>query len=250
MLAAILMAGVVMTAGLSIDKFRRTHTDLLDSRFQFVVNDIRHRIETQMDLGLALATLEDVSEELETYRVNDETILSIEVFDENGSVLFSTDPSFIGDLVSQDWLLAWRSSQNKNLWSILERDAGVVGVAIQNNLNQKVGSLALRYSREFLDLSVANQTERLLVIGLIIAAVMALVSFLGCRILLRGPISDLNTMTRAMTDIMNNEKDSPNIKLANENHAEFASFSETALQAHVALNEASEEIIQLDEEDK
>ena len=50
-----------------------------------------------MDLGLALPTLQDVSEELVVYQSNDETILSIEVFDETGAVLFSTDPSFIGD---------------------------------------------------------------------------------------------------------------------------------------------------------
>ena len=57
---------------------------------------------------------------------------------------------------------------------------GVVGVSIQNNLNQNVGSLALRYSRELLDLSVANQAERLLVIGLVVAGVMALISLMGC----------------------------------------------------------------------
>lgn len=247
MLVAILMAGIAMTIGLSLDKFRRTHTDLLTSRFQFVVNDIRNKIETQMDLGLALSTLQDVSEELETYQSDDESILSIEVFDENGSVLFSTDPSFIGDLVSEDWVIAWRTNQNANSWSRLERDAGVVGVPIQNNLNQNVGSLALRYSRDFLDLSVANQTERLVTIGLIIAVIMAVMSLVGCVVLLRGTISDLKSMTQAIKDIMNNRKDSEQLKATIKNHPEFETFSESALGAQAALDEASADIIELDE---
>ena len=247
MLVAILMAGIAMTIGLSLDKFRRTHTDLLTSRFQFVVNDIRSKIETQMDLGLALSTLQDVSEELETYRSDDELILSIEVFDENGSVLFSTDPSFIGDLVSEDWVIAWRTNQNASSWSRLERDAGVVGVPIQNNLNQNVGSLALRYSRDFLDLSVSNQTERLVTIGLIIAVIMAVMSLVGCVVLLRGTISDLKSMTQAIKDIMNNRKDSEQLKATIKNHPEFETFSESALGAQTALDEASADIIELDE---
>ncbi len=236
-----------MTIGLSLDKFRRTHTDLLTSRFQFVINDIRSRIETQMDLGLALSTLQDVSEELETYRSNDEMILSIEVFDENGSVLFSTDPSFIGDLVSENWVIAWRANQNSSSWSRLERDAGVVGVPIQNNLNQNVGSLALRYSRDFLDLSFSKQTERLIAFGLIVAVFMAIMSLVGCVLLLRGTISDLKSMTQAIKDIMNNQKDSEQLKATIRNHPEFESFSASALGAQTALNEASSDIIELDE---
>ena len=247
MLAVILMAGVAMTTGLSLDKFRRTHTDLLTSRFQFVVNDIRHRVETQMDLGLALPTLQDVSEELAAYQSNDETILSIEVFDETGAVLFSTDPSFIGDLVSENWVLAWRTNKNSQLWSLLEKDAGVVGVSIQNNLNQNVGSLALRYSRELLDLSVANQAERLLVIGLVVAGVMALISLMGCVFLLRRTIGDLKNMTQAMKDIMNRKKDSVQLKETIDNHPDFESFSRSALNLQDDLTDASAEIIKLDE---
>ncbi len=236
-----------MTIGLSLDKFRRTHTDLLTSRFQFVVNDIRNKIETQMDLGLALSTLQDVSEELETYRNDDEMILSIEVFDENGSVLFSTDPSFIGDLVSEDWVFEWRANQNFSSWSRLERDAGVVGVPIQNNLNQNVGSLALRYSRDILDLSISNQTERLITFGLIVAVFMTIMSLVGCIVLLRGTISDLKSMTQAIRDIMNNRKDSEQLKATIKKHPEFESFSASALGAQTALSEASSDIIELDE---
>ncbi|MDE0309276.1 MAG: hypothetical protein OXI60_05525 [Acidiferrobacterales bacterium] len=247
MLVTILMAGIALTIGLSLDKFRHTHSDLLTSRFQFIVNDIRHKLETQMDLGLALSTLQDVSEELDSYRRNDEMILSIEVFDEKGSVLFSTDPSFIGDLVSEEWVFAWRANQNSTSWSRLERDAAVVGVPIQNNLNQNVGSLALRYSREFLDQSFFAQTRHLITIGLVVAVFMAIMSLVGCILLLRGTITDLKSMTQAFKDIMNNEKDSKHLEATIRNHPEFESFSTSVLNVQVALSKASSDVIELDE---
>ena len=95
-LAAILAAGVAMTATLSQHMFERTLADFLTSRFEFELNDIRQRIQTQMDLGIALSELESVPEELEKYRRADEQILSIEIFDETGIVLFSTDSQLHG----------------------------------------------------------------------------------------------------------------------------------------------------------
>ena len=63
-LALVLVAGVTMTGILSVYKFERTLANLLTSRFLFVVNDIRQKVETQMDLGLPLVDLQGVTEEL------------------------------------------------------------------------------------------------------------------------------------------------------------------------------------------
>ncbi len=247
-LAVILGAGAAMTGVLSIHKFERTFADFLTSRFQFVVNDVRQRIETQLDLGLALVSLENITEEMEAYLRSDEQILSIEVFDETGTVLFSTDPSFVGDLVSEDWVITWRSNRNKALWSALESDAGVVGVPLRNNLSQDVGSLALRYSREFLDRSVSEQIERLLLVGVAVGIVIVLLSFFGCSALLRGASQDLKIMGSAMEDITKRKKDSTVLQKTLARHPEFAAFSDSVLGAQDTLDSATKEIHQLDEE--
>ena len=247
-LAVILGAGVALTGVLSIHKFERTFADLLTSRFQFVVNDVRQRIETQMDLGLALVNLEDITEEMEAYLRNDEQVLSIEVFDETGTVLFSTDPSFVGDLVSEDWVIAWRTGRDKNLWSALEYDAGVVGVPLRNNLSQDVGSLALRYSRDFLDHNVSEQIERLLLVGGAVGIMMVVLSFFGCAVLLRGASQDLNILSRAIEDITKRNKDSAALQMMVTRHPEFAAFSDSVLGAQNILDSATKEIHQLDEE--
>lgn len=246
-LALTAVAGTTLTSVLSLHKFERILADLLTSRFEFVVNDFRHRIETQMDLGLPLANLVNTSDELDELLSQDGQILSVEVFDETGNVLFSTDPSFVGDLVSEDWMFAWQVSRGKKTWSMLETDAGVVGVGLQNNLNQDVGSIALRYSRQFLDESVNQQFERLLIMGIVVAVAMMLFSLLGCSTLLRGYFQDWKNMREALADIRLDKRDSQNLIEANNRHPEFEDFSNLAFEAMDSLDSATSELRRLDE---
>ena len=247
MLALTLVAGTAMTTVLSLHKFERILADLLTSRFEFVANNLRLDIETQMDLGLVLANLENINEEMENL-LDDEQILSIEIFDESGTVIFSTDPSFIGDLVAENWLFLWQVNRNKSSWSLLEKDAGVVGAGLKNNLNQDVGSIALRYSREFLDQSVDQQLERLLVLVGVVAAVMAVLSVLGCALLLRSYFKDWANMSEALADINSQNRDSSNLAEANSRNPEFEEFSTSVFEAIDSMDSATSDIRKLDEE--
>ena len=247
-LALTLVAGTALTSILSLHKFERVLADLLTSRFEFVANDLRLKIETQMDLGLALANLENVNDELSELLLNDEQILSIEVFDDTGTVLFSTDPSFVGDLVAEDWIFSWQVNWGKSSWSMLENDAGIVGVGLQNNLNQNVGSIALRYSRVFLDQSIVQQVERLLVISGVVAIAMMLFSLFGCAGLLKSYFQDWKNMREALTDIRHRDRNSANLIEANARHPEFEQFSTAALDALDALDSATDELRRLDED--
>ena len=71
-LVVILAAGVAVTIVLSAHMFERTLSDFPTSRFEFELNDVRQRIEIRMDLGIALAELQSVSEELQEYLHADE----------------------------------------------------------------------------------------------------------------------------------------------------------------------------------
>ena len=156
-------------------------------------------------------------------------------------MLFSTDPSFVGDLVSEDWVIAWRTGRDKNLWSALEYDAGVVGVPLRNNLSQDVGSLALRYSRDFLDHNVFEQIERLLLVGGAVGIMMVVLSCFGCALLLRGASQDLNILSRAIEDITKRNKDSAALQMMLTRHPEFAAFSDSVLGAQDILDSATKE---------
>ena len=248
-LAAILAAGVAITATLSQHMFERTLADFLASRFEFELNDIRQRVQTQMDLGIALAELQGVSEELEEYRRADEKILSIEIFDETGIVLFSTDPSFVGDLVTEEWVTSWRASRGGQVWSDLQRDARVVGVPLRDNLGRDVGSLALRYSRDFFDDTVAEQTARLVIIGAVVVLGMTPLSIIGAVIMLRRLRRELRGISDALEEITNKQADGPALESSRADHPELAAFAATALAAHDEIDAALKEIRRLDEEE-
>ena len=246
---AILGVGLAMTVTLSVHMFERTLTDFLSSRFEFELNDIRRRIETQLDLGIEFPDLQGVPEELDEYLRADKQILSIEVFDDTGIVLFSTDPSFVGDLVAEEWVNAWRISRSRGVWSSLERDARVVGVPLRDNLGREVGSLALRYSREFFDDSVLAQASRLLIMGAFVVLVMIPLSILGALLLLRGLRDELGTLGRAMDDVADRHPDGAALVRARADHPELAAFAATALVAHDNIDDAIAEIRRLDEEE-
>lgn len=248
-LVIILAAGVAMTTVLSAHMFERTLSDFLTSRFEFELNDVRQRIETQMDLGIELAELQSVPQELEEYLHTDEQILSIEVFDETGIVLFSTDPSFVGDLVTEEWVAAWRASRGREVWSGLERDARVVGVPLRDNLGRDVGSLALRYSRDYFDDNVTTQAARLLFVGAVVVLGMTPLSILGAVVLLRGLRGELRQLREAMDDVADRRRSGPALQRTRPDHPELAAFAATALAAHDDIDAAIGEIRRLDEEE-
>ena len=248
-LVVILAAGVAMTTVLSAHMFERTLSDFLTSRFEFEINDVRQRIETQMDLGIVLSDLQGVSEMLDEYQQADKQILSIEVFDERGVVLFSTDPSFVGDLVTEEWVAAWRSSRGRQVWSDLERDARVVGVPLRDNLGRDVGSLALRYSRDSFDDNVTAQTTRLLAIGAIVVLGVIPLCILGALILLRGLRVELRQLRDTMYELANRRRDGEALGRVGADHPKLAAFAATALAAHDDIDAAIAEVRRLDEEE-
>ncbi len=249
MLAVILSASVIITGVLIMHKYERTFADFLTSQFEFVTNDIRDHIETRMDLGLNLADLQGISEDLEVYKRANEQILSIEVFDKNGTVLFSTDPSFVDDLVSEEWIMSSRMNRSRGAWSGQDRKVGVTGVPLYNNLDQYVGALALRYGLEPLQASVVAQTSRVFFISASTVIGMALISFLGALLLLRRPLRDLRGLQSAMEDIAERRADGDALARARAEHADFGTFAAAALAAHDALDAGTREIRRLDEEE-
>lgn len=248
-LATILSASIVLTSVLSMHKYERTFANFLASRFEFVANDIRQRIETQMDLGLQLANLQNVNAEMETYQSGDSQILSIEVFDANGTVLFSTDTSFIGDLVTDEWIDAARSAKPDEIWSQQDARTGVVGAALYNNLDQNIGSLALRYSLKILNESVLAQASRIFAVGGGVVVAMILVGFFGAMLLLKTPRKYLRGIRGALEDLARRRADGKNLRAARTAHKEFDAFAATVIAADQAIAQGGKEIRRIDEEE-
>ena len=123
------------------------------------------------------------------------------------------------------------------------------GVPLRDNLGRDVGSLALRYSREFFDDNVTAQTARLLVIGAVVVLGMTPLSILGAMVLLRGLRGELRDLRESMDDVADLRRDGPALSRTRTDHPEFAAFAATALAAHEDIDTAIGEIRRLDEEE-
>lgn len=246
-MAAVLGVGVLMTSLLSLHKFERTLSEFLTSRFEFVMNDISQSIETQLDLGLSLGDLQTVSQFLEAQIRSDADILSMEVFDDTGTVIFSGDPSLVGDLVSESMVLSWRANRGKEAWFGLDADAVVVGVPLRNNLSQDVGALVLRYSRAYLDATVGFQTSRLLYTVIAILIAMTVLSFMGSALMLHRSSKDLRNMTVALDDLVADPYAGGKRWDDIENPG-FSKFTSSVMAAHQEIDAATKEVHELDDE--
>ena len=248
LLAVILTIGLGITGVLSVQTFNRTLAEFLSTRFEFVVTDLRQRIETQMDLGLALSNIENIPSMMQTYLEDDPQIFTIEVFDRSGTVLYSTDTSFEGDLVVENWLEAWKNSGRGGIWSLFERDAGVVGAVLRDNFDQEIGSIALRYSRDFLDDTVDLHGNRLLFFATANIAVITLMALLGALFILRRPLKNLDYLGFAVLTLSDRRSGTPVEEAAGEQPEEFETFATEVCTAQDMITEATGKIRQLDEE--
>ena len=242
-MGAICVFAVALTATLNFYKYDSTLSDLLRSRFTFLLRDMRHTLETGMDLGLPLRELDNVPELIGGNAARNPEVLSIEIFDPSGTVLFSTDSSFVGDLVATSWLDRWQKS-TEPLWSTREHDADTLGITLQNNLGQTVGAIALRYDRRLEDGLLYRMGLQLAGVGVVVVAVATFLVGLGSYLLLRPMRKQLLLMRVGTERLL--AADSAAGTLPGAPDLTYAKFAGTATDAARALEEAAAEIHRLD----
>ena len=189
----ILALALSLTGLMNHYKYRKFLADLLRDRHALVLQEIGHSIEASLALGLAIDALPGANSTLQTNISRHPQILSIEMFDETGTVLYSADESLRGDLVTEEWASAWNLG-DEPVWARVERDAHVVGLRVHNSLGHSVGSLALRYSRADFDADVRAMGLR---IATLCAGVLVVFASLGAALTVlftRGLRRRLNAM--------------------------------------------------------
>ena len=237
----ILALAVSLTGLMNHYKYRKFLADLLRDRHALVLQDIGHSIESSLSLGLALDSLPGVNSDLQANISRHPRVLSIELFDEQGIVLYSADESLRGDLVSEDWADAWNALEEP-VWARVETDAHVVGVRVHDSLGRAVGSLALRYSRAEFDEDVRAMGLR---IAALCAGVLVVFASLGAGLTLlstRGLRRRLHAM-RAAIEPSAAGKGSDAAPDAPSTH-----FARTVTSAAQAVERAAEEIRQIESE--
>lgn len=245
----IVLIGLGLMTFLNYSKFERSFSLLLGSRFDAVLRDMKNTIETSLALGLPLNALRNTQPLIEREMRQDPLILSIEVFEANGNVVFATDRDFIGDLIADEWIKAWRSHDAAGAWRLREEDALVIGVSLTNSLDLEVGGIALRFSRDFHDSSLQAMLLELGGAVAIVLAATVLLSLLGASLLLRTA----DHSSAKLTDALNALIQQPDQPLSvNPPHHPAMPPGERALAVTAAalrdIEHTAKEIRRLDEE--
>ena len=236
----ILTLAVSLTGLMNHYKHRKFLSDLRRDRHALVLQDIAHTIESSLSLGLAVAALPGVNPALQTATSRHSGVLSIEMFDEQGTVLYSSDESLRGDLVSKEWASAWNAAVEP-VWARVEHDAHVVGVRVHDSLGRAVGSLALRYSRTGFDNDVRAMALRITFLCGVVLVGFATIGTVLAVVLTRKLRRRLQSMRAAL------EQASEELT-GIEPDPSSADFARTAAAARRAVAEAAEEIRRIEAE--
>lgn len=142
----ILAAALGVSTYLNFNKFEKTLFGLAQSRYNFVLFDIKNAVEYNLSLGLPLNVVRQIQPALERETVRDDNILSIVIYDERGIALFSSERGGIGDKVPGDWQNRAHNPGDA-AWLLSDAESFVIGVPLVNAFGQTVGGAALRYAK-------------------------------------------------------------------------------------------------------
>ncbi|MEO7032084.1 MAG: hypothetical protein ABI351_12705 [Herbaspirillum sp.] len=151
----LLTALIAATAGWALFLENRGAV-LRESRFQFSLSTIRNNLESGLQLGLELPDLPQAQSQIEQTRIHERDIISIDIFDALGHILFTTDDSGVGANLPHAWRAPCLAAINS--WQTHDEDGSVQCVALRNSYEQVVGGVLLRYSQ-------SNRTNTLTVLG-------------------------------------------------------------------------------------
>lgn len=139
------MFAVGMAGFLNFFKYRSNAERILQERLVVTGKSIENSIQSSLALGLQFADLGTLPGTMERERATDDLILSIEIFDDQGKTLYSTDRLRATRNVPQSWLTAARQAKGSD-WVVKNGTESAAGISIDNSFGLVLGYMALRYS--------------------------------------------------------------------------------------------------------
>lgn len=185
-LAVVSAAGVLVAAVASgwfaNEAELRVRSEVAAARDGYLLRSLKAAAEANVSIGLTLDQMDALQSLIERERESAEGVLSIDIFNGGGVVVYSTDRSAIGTTVASPWV---PFLDKEGTWAIPGRGERVVGTRFDNDLGRAEGGVAITLRGPDAALSRANPLERVQALGmplittlaaLIIAAIIASVA--------------------------------------------------------------------------
>ena len=200
---------------------------LRSERFRFSLMDIKATLEAGLRLGNSTADLTGTDALVAHVRDRQPDILSIDVYNAEGDVLFSTDPSGRGLKLPPAWRPPCLNPDTTG-WSGLDADGGVQCVGLVNAFGQPAGGVLLRHRyavRTTADLRLPTDWPWL---AAMVIALMSVVAWAAVRV-----VRPLHEQAHALRTQLDNLYNTPAPSTVSDvDTLGPASAALSALQAH------------------
>jgi hypothetical protein len=190
---------VGMSGLLNYFKYRATADRLIKDRLVVTGAGVENSIRSSLALGLQFSDIGTLPETMNRERSTDELIRTIEVFDTEGKVLYSTDKLRALRGVPQAWVAEAKDAAG-DYWMVKAGVNSAVGVPIKNSFGQMIGHVALRFDMSQLGESSMKVARELTLIALGIFAVAAVLAALAVQAVMSGMSRDLDAVEAGLVD--------------------------------------------------
>lgn len=178
--ALVAAAAIALSAFLNYGAVRVSYKESLAQRFTIVTERVGEIIEKALSLGLPLAGQDTLAALLPREQAGDPLVVSLDVINDRGQVLFSSDPARVGTIVPDD------EPQTPHYRRDIATDFGV-----------GAGAVILRASGKAIDDGLEQVAGELRQTALLTSLAAMLLAFWGVPWLIRGlnrsVMSDSNT---------------------------------------------------------
>ena len=170
---------------MSYFKFQTTLATFIQNRLAVISITMGESIESAIDLGLRLGEMRTAEEVIARAQRDDPGIVSIQIFDDKGQILYSTEKEMVGTKVPSYVLQAPEQSDGR-AWRLDRGNYFVNGVSLLNSFDQTIGGIVLTYSKDAYNTKVAALTKSLTRKSILIFVGFAILAFIGIKLGFRG----------------------------------------------------------------
>ena len=212
---------------LSSFKFQTVLTNLIANRLSATSPTIYESIEGAIDLGLGLGEIQNTERVILWVQQNNPGILSIDIFNIKGKILYSTEKQRVEQAAAPHILEILKTSADHNYQ--MELDANFLSAfKLLNNYNQRVGGGLIIYSKDDYNRQVINFKNSVFLKSAIIFIAFSILASIGIMVAFRGLSKYLKSIEASHDKIRNSEATGQNVRFIDTNGLP-AGASENAL---------------------
>ena len=195
---------------LSFFKFQTILTNLIANRLSATSPAIYESIESAIDLGLGLGEIQNTERVISWVQQKNPGILSIDIFNNRGNILYSTEKQRVEQAVASHILEILNISEDHTFQR--ESDANFLSAfKLLNNYNQKVGGGLITYSKDDYNSQVINFKNSLFLRSALIFIAFSILASIGIMVAFRGLGKYLKSIEASHDKIRNSEATGENV---------------------------------------